>query len=589
MVVILLTASMVQLLYMAYLDINPESILVKEFKDSQTEFIPEFDNAIYWTYDFVENYQNYRGLPEDIDYVFYVKGDGIETTNSKTYTKEFFSSFKDAFFSYENGVITLGDNTNPSVINNYPMNEKITVYIAFPDDYMEEQQIIWESGRAKLIPLAISMVAYLLFSLALIIYLIIVTGKKPDDDTLHYSAIDNLYSEILFLAYIPLFALWILVVSKLPNYPNYNNLEISGTQVYNLIAMTFVTGFVTIFSGILLLSIVRKIKGRKLFKSSIIYKVFRGINDFIRSLFDGRRFGVNPLTKTLHQRQVIFIGASFIFVFLTFLFLITPPLMLIPPILEAILIYWYIKYNNETYQEINKGFNESLQEQMKSERMKIDLVTNVSHDLKTPLTSIISYVDLLSKEEELSETARDYVNILAEKSNRLKNIVSDLFDLAKSTSGDINLDFESIDLKKLIEQTIGDMEDNIEKSGMQLKTKLPDSPTNIFSDGKKLYRVFQNIIDNALKYSLKGTRIFVDLEEINGKALATIKNTAGYEMDFSSQDILQRFNRGDKSRTTDGSGLGLSIAESFTNVCGGNFKIGIDGDMFKVIISFDLI
>jgi len=265
-----------------------------------------------------------------------------------------------------------------------------------------------------------------------------------------------------------------------------------------------------------------------------------------------------------------------------------PPLMVIPPIIEIGIIYWYVKYNNKTYEEINKGFDESLKEQMKSERMKVELITNVSHDLKTPLTSIISYVDLLSKEDNLTETARDYVNILAEKSYRLKNIVSDLFDLAKSTSGDINLDFERLDLKKLIEQTLGNMEDDIERSGLQIKTRLPEEPLYIMSDGKKLYRVFQNLIDNALKYSLKGTRIYIDLEEIEGKAVASIKNIAGYEMDFTAEEILHRFNRGDKARTTDGSGLGLSIAESFTKVCGGDFKLDIDGDLFKVVLKFNI-
>jgi signal transduction histidine kinase len=141
-------------------------------------------------------------------------------------------------------------------------------------------------------------------------------------------------------------------------------------------------------------------------------------------------------------------------------------------------------------------------------------------------------------------------------------------------------------MKRLIEQTLGDMEDDIEKSGLQIKTKFPEQPVNIEADGKKLYRVFQNIIGNALKYSLQGTRIYVEVEDDNGKAIATVKNTAGYEMNFTAEEILQRFNRGDESRTTEGSGLGLSIAESFTKVCGGDFQVEIDGDMFKVIISF---
>jgi len=192
----------------------------------------------------------------------------------------------------------------------------------------------------------------------------------------------------------------------------------------------------------------------------------------------------------------------------------------------------------------------------------------------------------LSKEEDLSPSARDYVQILSEKTDRLKNIVSDLFDLAKSTSGDISMEMETLDIKKLIEQTLGDMEDEVEKSGMQIKTRLPDEPVIIYSDGKKLYRVFQNVLDNALKYSLEGSRIYVELEKHGGDIVAMVKNTAGYEMDFTEDEILQRFSRGDKARSSDGSGLGLSIAESFTRVCGGNFKVVLDGDLFKVAIEF---
>jgi signal transduction histidine kinase len=333
------------------------------------------------------------------------------------------------------------------------------------------------------------------------------------------------------------------------------------------------------------LSMVRKIKAKKLLKHSLIFTICYKIFDFFRSLFDGRKFERYPLTKSLFYRQMLFIVLSFVLVILTML-LIRTPIFIVPFLLEAVLIYWFIKGSRKTYDDINKGFNESLEDQMRAERMKIALVTNVSHDLKTPLTSIISYVDLISKEDSLSDTVRDYVSILTEKSNRLKQIVSDLFELAKSTSGDIEINLEKIDLKKLIEQTLADMDDKIQMSQLQFKVKMPDDAVNILSDGKKLYRVFLNVIDNALKYSHQGTRVYVNLEIIDKEAVATVVNTAGYEMDFTEEEILQRFNRGDKARTTEGSGLGLSIAESFTGVCGGKFNIKIDGDQFKVIIKF---
>ncbi|MBP0965085.1 MAG: HAMP domain-containing histidine kinase [Oscillospiraceae bacterium] len=236
-------------------------------------------------------------------------------------------------------------------------------------------------------------------------------------------------------------------------------------------------------------------------------------------------------------------------------------------------------------ENIDEGMKKSIEEQVKSERMKIELVTNVSHDLKTPLTSIISYVDLLSK-TELSDEAADYVKVISAKAERLKNIVSDLFDIAKANSGNSNVELENLDLCKLIVQTLADMDDRVNASGMTIKTKLPSAPVIIRSDGKKLYRVFQNLIDNALKYSLKGTRIFIEAEISDGLVKTSVKNTSAYELDFTADEIKERFTRGDKSRSTEGSGLGLSIAESFTAVCGGSFNVVIDGDQFRTEVVF---
>ena len=220
--------------------------------------------------------------------------------------------------------------------------------------------------------------------------------------------------------------------------------------------------------------------------------------------------------------------------------------------------------------------------------MKIELVTNVSHDLKTPLTSIISYVELLSK-EELNPAAQDYVKVLKTKSERLKNIVSDVFELAKTTSGEISVEHERLDLTKLSWQTIGEMEDRIAAAGLDLRAKICDPPVTVVSDGKRLYRVIQNLLDNALKYSLKGTRVYYALERDSLTAIITIKNISAYEMNFTADEILERFTRGDKSRTTEGSGLGLSIAQGFTLACGGTFALDIDGDMFKVTLTFPLV
>lgn len=641
LVVVFLTAAVVQGAYVLFMGYNPETIMVDEYTLSRSEFWSLINGVFHETYELVEDdgiseeeemdtstvpwgdsvseetpaedvaeqpvteelqeaevpiestKEEIQIVNEDKDYIFYVTDGKRVFTNREGYRKEDFAKYDNAFLAFENGNVTYGKNTNASLYS-WSSDEDVTMYIAFPDEFMEEQQKQWEAEREALLPIAKTFPVFVVSAIILIIYLTVVTGRNPEDDELHLCWVDKICTEFMVGLLMLLVVGWALALAATTDY-GYNGYKVDNLLTSGQSTAIYLLGFSTVVAvslcGVIYLALVRKLKGKSLIKDMLTYKffhkIFSGTLDFLRSFFDGRRFQKYPLTKSLHQRQIAFIVASFILVFLTFAFIAVPPLMIFPPILEIVIIYWYVKYNNKTFEDINKGFNESLEEQMKSERMKINLVTNVSHDLKTPLTSIISYVDLLSKEEDLSETARDYINILMEKSNRLKNIVADLFDLAKSTSGDINVDFEDLDLKKLIEQTLGDMEDDIEKSGLTIKTNLPEEAVMIKSDGKKLYRVFQNIIDNALKYSLLGTRIFVELEEKDNMAIATVKNTAGYEMDFTAEDILQRFNRGDESRTTDGSGLGLSIAESFTEVSGGNFKVDIDGDMFKVIIGFE--
>lgn len=237
--------------------------------------------------------------------------------------------------------------------------------------------------------------------------------------------------------------------------------------------------------------------------------------------------------------------------------------------------------------KVNESLDKSVKRQVKSEQMKIELITNVSHDLKTPLTSIIGYIDLLKK-EDMSPEAQDYVNVISKKSEHLKEMIQDLFEISKATSGNAELVLEKLDMVKLLQQTLGDMEDRISSSGRIIRTVLPEEPLYISGDGKRLYRVYQNLMENALKYSMEGTRIYVEGRVEEQKVITEIKNIAAYEMDFTADKIVERFQRGDVNRTTEGHGLGLAIAKSFSEACGGHLDIIIDGDMFKAVISYPL-
>lgn len=239
----------------------------------------------------------------------------------------------------------------------------------------------------------------------------------------------------------------------------------------------------------------------------------------------------------------------------------------------------------ENLNEIQQGMETALREQTKSERMKVELVANVSHDIKTPLTSIVSYVELLKQEEDLPEHVKEYVQILGEKSERLRTMVQDVFEVSKAASNQLPVNLERLDLGKLLRQTLADMNVQIMESGLAVRTRIPEAPVMIMADGQRLYRVFQNLIQNALKYSLSGSRVFLTLTDDGSVAVANIKNTSGVELD-DNVDFTERFVRGDESRTDGGSGLGLSIARSFTEACGGTFKVELNADLFTVTVEF---
>lgn len=235
---------------------------------------------------------------------------------------------------------------------------------------------------------------------------------------------------------------------------------------------------------------------------------------------------------------------------------------------------------------LEEGIARAVEERGRADRMKVELITNVSHDLKTPLTSIINYSDLLCA-EPLEGAAADYAKVIRQKAERLKSMVQDVFDLSKATSGNLPLAPKVIDLAKLVRQTLADMDEAIAASPLTFRTELP-AEAWVQADGDRLYRVFQNLFTNALQYSLPGSRVYVELACEGGRAVASVKNVARYEMEFDPAQITERFVRGDASRTGEGSGLGLSIAKSFTEACGGSFSVRAEADLFCAEVALDL-
>lgn len=248
-------------------------------------------------------------------------------------------------------------------------------------------------------------------------------------------------------------------------------------------------------------------------------------------------------------------------------------------------------YQKEMAQSVNQigdGMRNAVQESIRNERMKTELITNVSHDIKTPLTSIINYVDLLKRENIEDEKIQGYIQVLEEKAQRLKILTEDVVEASKASTGNISLEMTSLDFVELVQQAAGEYEEKFRNSQLTTVCSLPELPLYIYADGRRMWRILSNVFGNAAKYSLEGTRVYIDLMEKEQKAVLFIKNISRDPLNISADELTERFVRGDQSRSTEGSGLGLSIAKSFTELMGGTFTLSLDGDLFKVTITFPL-
>jgi hypothetical protein len=438
-----------------------------------------------------------------------------------------------------------------------------------------------------------------------LVYLTLATGRRTGEEKIHLNPIDKIKTEILVAAFIFMMVELVILITKV----NSEEWAVYGIIVASGTVSLVIDGLFLIFY----LSMVRRMKAEMLWETSVACWLERGI----RKVFARQKTTVRVLLLFAGHMAVCFILAVGAFYYrsmtalvLLLLFSAGECYMILRKAVEQYQIRLGVekirdgalsgkidieqlhgeeKSLAEAINNIGEGLLHAVDDSTKNERMKADLITNVSHDIKTPLTSIINYVNLMKLEKIDNERVQGYIQILDEKSQRLRQLTADLVEASKISSGNVKLDMQVIDLVELVYQTSGEFNEKFEQKELTIVTKLPKTAVLIRADGRQLYRVIENLYNNVAKYALEKTRVYVDIAYVEEKVVFSIKNVSEHSLareNSNAGDLTERFIRGDSSRTTEGSGLGLSIAKSLTVLMGGVFDIKVDGDLFKASITF---
>lgn len=449
------------------------------------------------------------------------------------------------------------------------------------------------------------------------VWLTVTAGRKPKDEEIHLNGFDRWYTEIAAGTVIGIWLAGTIISGTLIA----NSSLGYSHAVVTVIVTCLICGTYTMAWFLIgYLSLIRRIKAGTLWKNSLIRKVLKWIGKCSGKLADfARAFSRNTAEKI----KVLLVGGAFLFlqfliigcvfsgagVFLLALMAVDVAVMIFAirkadgqdRIMDGLKkisdgeLQYKIKTDTLTGKQkvmaeyinnIGSGLDAAVENSLKKERMQTELITNVSHDLKTPLTSIINYVDLMKRENPTDPKIQEYLRILDEKSQRLKVLTEDVVEASKASTGNIKLEMNDIDFVEMVQQVIGEFEEKFQEKNLTMMVHFTDEPSIIYADGQRMWRVLENVFGNVVKYAMEGTRVYAEISNRNKKVTFSLKNISAQPLNISADELTERFIRGDVARNTEGSGLGLSIAKSLTELQGGEFKLYLDGDLFKVMITF---
>lgn len=543
----------------------------------------------------MQNLASYSGI------VYYAKKGEVEYTNSPNKARDYFKAQPSYILldGYEREVFPQDVKDNNRyywlLSNSNGIEQQDIIYVAYTKDYINPKLAEWQENKLFITDCLYQIGGLLLVLTAALLYLLAVIGKNPreDDEGIHLNGLNRIYNDVNIGLCSLLIALWVVAVSELEHYKSYK-LFFSITLLISSLVL------------LLILSLVKHLKNKTFIKNTLIYKVLYKfvfgsaykVVTFFRDVYNSGSTGVKVV--------LIVVGYPLAVAITFFIFPITlgaAAWIALKKVKEFNTIKEGVKRVKEgdihhsikiagagefaglaaDINSITDGLYKAVDNEIKSERLKTELITNVSHDIRTPLTSIITYVDLLKNEKEPAKV-QSYLEIIDQKSQRLKVLTDDLFEAAKASSGNIQVNFETINLISLITQGLGELDDKIQERQLDFKFSYPGDKLLIKADGKLLWRAIENLLANIFKYALQGSRVYIDVAPSGSEVILTIKNISAYELNISAEELMERFKRGDESRSSQGSGLGLSIAKSLIELQKGSFNIEIDGDLFKAKI-----